>query len=102
KLVLLPDDRSLVADGADSTRVVFRVTDEFGAIRPFADDSIQFELTGPGEIIGANPFTLVGGVGAIWIRTKEEAGTVRLTAIHPQLGKQELTIEVAAAAGEIA
>ncbi|HEX7961440.1 MAG TPA: glycoside hydrolase family 2 TIM barrel-domain containing protein, partial [Terriglobales bacterium] len=35
KFVLRPDDKKLVADGADSTRVVIRVTDEFDAIRPF-------------------------------------------------------------------
>ena len=32
-------------------------------------------------IIGDNPFSLVGGTGAIWIRAKEQAGKVRLTAL---------------------
>ena len=49
KFTLLPDDTSLIADGADSTRVVLRVTDEFDAIRPFADDAIKFDLEGPAE-----------------------------------------------------
>ena len=56
----MPDDTSLIADGADTTRVVLRVTDEFDAIRPFANDAIKFELEGPAEIIGDNPFA-VGG-----------------------------------------
>jgi beta-galactosidase len=94
KFALLPDDRSLLADGADTTRVVLRVTDEFGAIRPFANDSIKFDLEGPAEIIGDNPFALVGGTGAIWVRAKEEAGTVRLIATHPRLGKQQVEFEV--------
>ena len=51
---------------ADSTRVVFRVTDEFGAIRPYANDAIALSLDGPAQIIGDNPFTLVGGTGAVW------------------------------------
>ena len=55
KFTLLPDDTKLIADGADTTRVVLRVTDEFGAIRPFANDAIRFELDGPAEIIGDNP-----------------------------------------------
>jgi beta-galactosidase len=95
KFALLPDDTRLVGDGADTTRVVFRVTDEFDAIRPFANDAIQLDLEGPAEIIGDNPFALVGGTGAVWIRAKEQAGTVRLTATHPLLGKQqvELTID---------
>ena len=94
KFTLLPDDTSLIADGADTTRVVLRVTDEFDAIRPFANDAIKFELEGPAELIGDNPFALVGGTGAIWIRAKEQAGTVRLTATHPVLGKQQVQFEI--------
>ncbi len=100
KFALLPDDTNLVADGADSTRVVLRVTDEFGAIRPFANDAIKLELDGPAQIIGDNPFALIGGTGAIWVRAKEQAGTVRLTAVHPVLGIQHVQIELTAAAPE--
>jgi beta-galactosidase len=100
KFALLPDDTRLVGDGADTTRVVLRVTDEFDAIRPFANDAIQLDLEGPGEIIGDNPFALVGGTGAIWIRAKEQAGTVRLTATHPQLGKQQVELTIDAVAPE--
>ena len=97
KFALLPDDTELVADGADTTRVVFRVTDEFDAIRPFANDAIKLELDGPAELIGDNPFALIGGTGAVWIRAKEQAGTATLTATHPQLGKQHVRFEIAAA-----
>jgi len=102
KFTLLPDDTKLNADGADTTRVVLRVTDEFGAIRPFANNAIKFELQGPAEIIGDNPFALIGGTGAIWIRAKEQPGTVKLTATHPYLGAQQLQFEIAAAPPEIA
>ena len=88
KFLLLPDDTSLVADGADSTRVVLRVTDEFGQVRTYADSPIQFHLEGPAELLGDNPFALVGGTGAVWIRARQEPGSVRLTATHPTLGTQ--------------
>jgi beta-galactosidase len=101
KFILLPDDTDLIADGADATRVVLRVTDEFGAVRSFANDAIKLELQGPAEIIGDNPFALVGGTGAVWIRAKEEPGRVRLTAIHPQLGKQEIEVAIAPAVREV-
>ncbi len=101
KFTLLPDDTSLIADGADTTRVVLRVTDEFDAIRPFATDAIKFELEGPAELIGDNPFAVIGGTGAIWIRAKEQAGTVRLTATHPVLGRQQVEFEITAAAPEV-
>src|SRR3984957_18652918 len=101
KFVLLPDDVTLVADGADTTRVVLRVTDEYGAIRPFANSAIKLQLEGPAEIIGDNPFALVGGTGAVWIRAKQEPGRVTLTAIHPQLGKQQVDLDIAAAEREV-
>jgi beta-galactosidase len=101
KFALLPDDTTLMADGADTTRVVLRVTDEFGSIQPFANDAIRLELTGPAEIIGDNPFALVGGTGAIWIRTFEMAGRAKLTATHPYLGVQQIEFEIVAAPPEI-
>ncbi|MGB6546857.1 MAG: glycoside hydrolase family 2 TIM barrel-domain containing protein [Candidatus Acidiferrales bacterium] len=100
KFLLLPDDLKLMADGADTTRVVLRVTDEFGAVRTFANDPISFTLDGPGELIGDNPFALIGGTGAIWIRAKEQAGTVRLTAKHPRLGAQTVNFVLSAAPEE--
>ena len=96
KFILVPDDTNLIADGADSTRVVFRVTDEFGNIQPFADASLKLELEGPAEIIGDNSFALVGGTGAVWIRAQEQPGRVTLVAAHPQLGRQQIAIEIAA------
>ena len=66
-----------------------------------ANDAVKFELEGPAELIGDNPFALIGGTGAVWIRAKEQAGTVTLTATHPVLGKQQVEFEVAAAAPEV-
>jgi beta-galactosidase len=76
--------------------VVLRVTDEFGNIRPFANDAISLKVDGPAEIIGDNPFALVGGTGAIWLRAKEQAGKVQLTATHPVLGKRQVELEMTA------
>jgi beta-galactosidase len=97
---LVPDDLSLQADGADTTRVVLRVADEFGAVRPYANDPVVFTLEGPGILIGDNPFSLVGGTGAVWIRAGEKAGVVRLTAKHPRLGSQSIDISLLAAPEE--
>jgi beta-galactosidase len=101
KFLLLPDDTELMADGADSTRVVLRVTDEFGAVQPFANDAIKLQLEGPAEIIGDNPFSLVGGTGAIWIRAQQSPGIVRLKAIHPSLGTQQAEIKLVPSAEEL-
>lgn len=89
-----PDDTELIADGSDATRVVMRVTDEFANDRPFATGAINLAVEGPGEIIGENPFALVGGAGAIWIRTKSSPGVIRLTGTHSVLGSTKIEIRV--------
>jgi beta-galactosidase len=99
---LLPDDTTLVADGADSTRVVVRVEDEFGNIRPFAADAITFQLSGPADLIGDNPFGLIGGTGAIWIRAREIPGVATLTATHPVLGVRSIRFELGKISAELA
>ena len=101
KFELRADDSVLLADGADTTRVVFRVTDEFGAVRPYASGSISFELEGSAEIIGENPSGLVAGAGAIWIRAKQTPGGVLLRAKHPFLGTQEIRLRIDPAEKEI-
>ena len=94
KFVVLPDDDTLVADGADTTRVVLRVNDQFGNVRPYANDPVSFQLEGPGELLGENPFALVGGKGAVWIRAGVQAGTLRFTAMHARLGRQTVEIRL--------
>jgi len=101
QFVVTPDDVTLIANGADATRVVLRVTDEFGALRSLANDAILLQVQGPAYLIGENPFALVGGTGAVWLRTKEEAGNVRLTAVHPFLGERHVDFEVMPADPEV-
>lgn len=91
KLLVMPDDLELLADGADTTRVVFRAADEFDQVRPFANDALQLTLEGPAQIVGDNPFALVGGTGAVWIRAGEQGGTATLRVTHPVLGTQTVT-----------
>jgi beta-galactosidase len=89
-----PDDRELAGDGIDSTRVVLKVVNTEGTWRPFSSASVALEIEGPGEIIGENPFSLSGGVGAVWIKAKEGSGTIRLSARHPYLREQTVEIRV--------
>jgi len=83
---LLADDDTLVADGADATRLVFRVLDQYGAPRAFANGAVSLEISGPGVIVGDNPFTLLndsGGVGAVWIKTlPNQTGTIAVRASY--------------------
>ena len=94
------DDTSLKADGADTTRVSFKVADQFGNLRRYSTGAIGFSIQGPAYLIGENPFSLVGGCGAVWVRAKEQAGTVTLSATHQVLGTKTVELTITAAAQE--
>jgi beta-galactosidase len=94
---LAADDRELIGDGSDATRLVFHTVDKFGALRPFAGGEVAFELTGPGVAVGDNPFRLTdsGGVGAIWIKTlPKSSGNIVVTAAHSLLGTKSVRIGI--------
>jgi beta-galactosidase len=87
------DDSTLIADGCDATRVIFTVTDEYGARRPSSNDPVVLQLTGPGILLGKPALALAGGTAAVWIRTTEMPGTIELTATHPVFGARHVTLQ---------
>jgi beta-galactosidase len=94
-LRLLPDDVSLVADGVDATRVVLMVVDRFGEPRGSSHAVVKLKITGPGSLVGDNPFDLddTGAVGAVWVRTVAgEPGSIVLRAFTPELGMQAVEV----------
>jgi beta-galactosidase len=96
KFLLDSDDASITADGADATRLVFRVVDKFGAARLFAGGDVKFEIMGPGVLVGDNPFSLTesGGAGAVWIKSRPEgSGSIVVTATHSELGAKSVVIQ---------
>jgi beta-galactosidase len=97
QFALEADDAELIGDGADATRLVFKVVDKFGANRAFGGGSVSFEKTGPGVIIGDNPFALAesGGVGGIWIKSNpNSSGRIAIRARHSELGTKSVEIKV--------
>ena len=94
QLILAPDDHELLGDGSDATRVLLKVVDEYGNLRQFASAAISLTVEGPAEIVGENPCSLMGGVGAVWLKAKEASGRVRLTAGHQYLGSKTVEIQV--------
>lgn len=97
KLYFEADDTQLIGDGSDATRLVLKVTDEHGAERAGGSGIVDFEVTGPGEIVGDNPLSLAegGGVGAIWVKTKPgSSGRIIVTAKNRRFGSKSITIDV--------
>jgi beta-galactosidase len=84
-LVLEPDDTELNADGADMTRLVFRIVDKYGNRLPYSTQIVSFEIDGPADLIGENPFALVGGQAALYVKARREPGTITIRATTPNL-----------------
>lgn len=81
-LTLEADDSELLADGADMTRLVFKMVDKYGNPHPYAIQIVQFTLEGDSDaqLIGTNPFPLVGGQAALYLRAGHQAGTAIIKA----------------------
>lgn len=92
RLVLKPDYTELIADGSDCTRVVVELKDKNGQVLHLAHHPVFFELNGPGNLIGENPFSLEAGRGAIFIKTTRECGTISLTARVEGVNATSITI----------
>lgn len=94
KLELSTDTDQLIADGADMTRLIFRITDSFGNPLPYSIKVVHFHLDGPAELIGENPFPLIGGQGALFIRSLKQAGAVKIRAEASGLPIAQLSVNI--------
>jgi beta-galactosidase len=75
--------RPLVADASDFIVVQASIRDERGMISPLAENLVQFEVSGEGEIIGdesigANPMRAEAGVASVLIRSTHRAGKIEV------------------------
>jgi beta-galactosidase len=89
RLRIQADDNAIAADGSDMTRVLFRAVDAYGNQRRYTQGDVTLTLTGPGTLVGDNPFAFgeYGGLGAVWVRSVAgHQGTIAVTAAHPALG----------------
>jgi beta-galactosidase len=94
-LAMTVDDATIVADGSDATRAVFRAVDEYGNLRRYPAGEVTLTLTGPATLLGDNPFAFgaYGGLGAVWIRSLPgQTGTITLAASQPELGQAQVQV----------
>ncbi len=96
QLILQADDAELTADGADMTRLSFCIADAYGNALPFVSAAVTLEASGPAAIVGENPFPLVAGVGAVYLRAGRQPGRVKVTAGTPRLAPQTVEVRVRA------
>ena len=110
-LQLVPDRPSLAGDGWDAMPVTVQALDAQGRAVPTANLPVEFELSGPGAIIGhgnGNPNShepekgnrreLFNGLAQVIVQTRaEQSGALLLRAKSPGLASAEATIAVNAA-----
>jgi beta-galactosidase len=96
-LAMTVDDATIVADGSDATRAVFRAVDKYGNLRRYPAGEVTLTLTGPAVLVGDNPFAFgaYGGLGAVWIRSRPgQTGTITLAASQPELGQAQVQVRL--------
>ena len=101
-LAMEADDGTIVADGSDATRAVFRAVDEFGNLRRYPAGMVTLTLSGPATLTGDNPFAFgdYGGLGAVWIRSLAgRTGSIVLAASEPRLGQAQVEVQAVPASG---
>jgi len=81
KLAAWTDSKVLDADGSDMTQLSFMMADRFGNVCPYATGAVTAKASCPVRIIGENPFALVGGRGALYVRSdgRKGAASIELT-----------------------
>ena len=94
KLTIEADDQELMADGSDATRVVFKVVDQAGNLMPYLNEVIEFEVEGPGTIIGPKLTGLIGGCIATWVKTTGEEGTIKIKGVTTRFESETVEIKV--------
>jgi beta-galactosidase len=95
KLEFYPEDMQLKADGMDMTRLVFKLVDNYGNRLPFSIQTVEFVLLeGDAQLIGENPFALVGGQAALFLRAGQKKGKVRIMAKTRRVDPVEIVVEL--------
>ena len=105
RIVLLPDRRTIKADGSDLSFVTVRVEDKNGILVPMADNLINFEVVGPGTIAGvdngnqishesfkANKRKAFHGLALAIIQAKSKAGRIVVKATSDNLTSATVVI----------
>jgi beta-galactosidase len=92
-LTLRADDDILNADGSDMTRLVFQIVDPYGNPLPYATSVVCFELEGDATLIGENPFPLVGGSAALYVKAGHTPSDIVIRASIARLAEAEVRIE---------
>lgn len=105
-LRLVPDRTALAGDGCDAIPVTVEALDQDGRPVPTANQSMEFEISGPGAIIGVgngdpnchepekgNKRSLFNGLAQVIVQSTRDAGEIKLTASADDLAPATATLQ---------
>ncbi|WP_340112770.1 glycoside hydrolase family 2 TIM barrel-domain containing protein [Maribellus mangrovi] len=105
KIKLTADRTEIKADGHDLSFITIEITDEKGIPDPNADNQLQFEIEGPGAIIGVangdikdldpyvgNSRKTFHGRAMVVVRSTKNTGNIVLKVKEPSLGDYEIKL----------
>jgi beta-galactosidase len=106
RIVLEADRTTLLADGEDLSFITVKIMDSEGNICPLADQMIKFEVEGAGflECVGNGDPTCIEsyqagersafyGMCLLVVKTKEEAGEIKIIASSEGLGEAKMILQ---------
>lgn len=94
KLVLSLDHDTLNADGTDMTWLKIKVTDEYSNVQRYANPIVTFTVEGSAELIGTNPFALIGGQAGLLVKAMRDTGAVTITATADRLESDSVELMI--------
>ena len=106
KINLRADRKEILANGQDLSYITIEVADKEGTIQPNAANRLHFKIEGPGVIAGvdnadlkdfepyvSNTHKAWKGKALVVIKSKREAGDIKLTVTSTNLPAETLTIK---------
>ncbi|WP_237154733.1 glycoside hydrolase family 2 protein [Oryzibacter oryziterrae] len=93
-LVVAPDAPQIIT--GDSLPVIVRVVDQVGNRLPYMFEPVRVTIEGPGELVGPELLSLVGGSTGFWVIARG-AGEIRVCVTHAGLGTVVKTLDAQAA-----
>ena len=95
KLIVEPDKKVLCIDETyDVLEIIIKATSEYGSILPYSNHVINIETNDVIELIGEKNVALIGGVTAVYVKSKDKLGIGKIKISNEQLGTSEIEILV--------
>lgn len=80
-------------DTYDTTRIAVKALSQTGGVLPYANDVVKITTSDNIEVIGDNPFALIGGQRAFWVKTVGKSGVATITLESP-IGTQQISLNI--------